>query len=472
MTETPHLSLKFEQLEKAKQIAQNSVPKIQRVPHHLRDRENFAKHYLPRLVSIGPIHHGAEKLQLGEKYKLMWAAMYLERTKQDAQTLYQKIASNIEQLKDLFAEDVIRDFPDDEKLSWSWMLFVDGCSLLQILEKGELQDPKEMNVKVDQLVLVWQDVLLLENQLPYHVLKLLSDHEDDAKLVKSMNEFLKCHHLSPELRSKKQDIGNSMTKDEHRALDEEGYTSVYVKNEDILHGEHKIEISQESPIHLLDQLRRYVLDDPHKKQKNETGNVKKEDQNTNEDLDMTTYRNIQELRAAGIKLKRDKSRRRLRDVSFSYRWMCLCAELTLPQITVDDTTTPTFLNLIAYEMCPDFKNNFEICSFVVFMDSLIDHPEDVKELRAAKVLHNALGSDEDVAKLFNTISADLVPDMESYLHVRRQIEKHYRSKYRTWIALGYHTYFSNPWAVIAFHAALVVLVLTFIQTWFTIHPIG
>ena len=216
MTETPHLSLKFEQLEKAKQIAQNSVPKIQRVPHHLRDRENFAKHYLPRLVSIGPIHHGAEKLQLGEKYKLMWAAMYLERTKQDAQTLYQKIASNIEQLKDLFAEDVIRDFPDDEKLSWSWMLFVDGCSLLQILEKGELQDPKEMNVKVDQLVLVWQDVLLLENQLPYHVLKLLSDHEDDAKLVKSMNEFLKCHHLSPELRSKKQDIGNSMTKDEHR----------------------------------------------------------------------------------------------------------------------------------------------------------------------------------------------------------------------------------------------------------------
>ena len=142
--------------------------------------------------------------------------MYLERTKQDAQTLYQKIASNIEQLKDLFAEDVIRDFPDDEKLSWSWMLFVDGCSLLQILEKGELQDPKEMNVKVDQLVLVWQDVLLLENQLPYHVLKLLSDHEDDAKLVKSMNEFLKCHHLSPELRSKKQDIGNSMTKDEHR----------------------------------------------------------------------------------------------------------------------------------------------------------------------------------------------------------------------------------------------------------------
>ena len=152
--------------------------------------------------------------------------------------------------------------------------------------------------------------------------------------------------------------------------------------------------------------------------------------------------------------------------------MCLCAELMLPEITVDDTTAPTFLNLIAYEMCPDFGNNFEICSFVAFMDSLIDHPEDVKELRAAKVLHNALGSDEEVAKLFNTISTDLVPDTESYSHVRCQIEKHYRSKYRTWIALGYHTYFSNPWAIIAFHAALVALVLTFIQTWLAIHPVG
>ena len=113
-------------------------------------------------------------------------------------------------------EDVVRDFPDDEKLSWSWMLFVDGCSLLQILEKGKLHYPKEMNVKVDQLALVWQDVLLLENQLPYQVLKLLSDHGNDAKLVKSMNEFLKCHHLSPvrqEQKAKKQDMGNFKSKD-------------------------------------------------------------------------------------------------------------------------------------------------------------------------------------------------------------------------------------------------------------------
>ncbi|TKY46401.1 UPF0481 protein [Spatholobus suberectus] len=464
MTETPPLRLKFSQLEKAKQIPQNSVPKIQRVAHHLRDPKHFTKHYSPRLVSIGPIHYGEPNLQLGEKYKLMWAAMYLERTKQVAQTLHHTIASHIKQLKEQFAEDIIRDF-DDEKLSW--MLFVDGCSLLQILDKAKLDDPEKMNVKVDQLVLVWQDVLLLENQLPYQVLKLLSGDENDAELLlKSMNKFLQCHHLSPVKPAKKQDkVEVKTNNEEDSALAEEGYTSVYLKNEDTLQ-------PQETPIHLLDQLRRTILHDPCKNnqdhQKKDTRNKKKRSkQDTNEDSDMITYRNIQELRAAGVRLKKSNSRR-LNDVSFSCGW--LRAELKLPEITVDDTTAPTFLNLIAYEMCPDFRNNYEICSFVAFMDSLIDHPDDVKELRSAGILHNVLGSDEEVAKLFNTISTDLVPDMERYSHVRPQIEKHYRNKCKTWIALGYHTYFSNPWAIIAFHAAVVALVLTFIQTWFAIYP--
>ncbi|XP_020238025.1 UPF0481 protein At3g47200 [Cajanus cajan] len=470
MTETPPLSQKFSQLEKAKGTAQNSVQKIQRVAHYLRDRKHFAKHYSPRLVSIGPIHHGEKNLQLGEKYKLMWAARYLERTKQDAQALYQKIASNIKELKELFAEDLIEAFPDDEKLSW--MLLVDGCALLQILEKAKIHYPEEMKVKVDQLVLLWQDVFLLENQLPYQVLKLLSGPNNDATLLKIMKDFVKCHHLSPEKpkqQVKKQDTVKVKTKDED-SKSSKGHTLQGKHTEEIpleevtQQGEHRVDIPPESPIHLLDQLRRYILEDSHIKHLGGPRNT-----NTGQTSEEITYRNIKELRAAGIKLKTNNSHS-LRDISFSYRWLCLCAELKLPQITVDDTIAPTFLNLIAYEVCPDFKNNYEICSFVAFMDSLIDHPDDVKELRKAGVLHNALGSDEEVAKLFNTISTDLVPDSESYSHVRAQIEKHYRNKCWTWISLGCHRYFSNPWSIIAFHAAVLAILLTFIQTWFAIHP--
>lgn len=116
------------------------------------------------------------------------------------------------------------------------------------------------------------------------------------------------------------------------------------------------------------------------------------------------------MKAARIKLKKSYSHR-LGDVSFSSSWFY--AELRLPEMIVDETTATTFLNLVAYEMCPDFRNNYEICSFVDFMDSLIDHPGDVKELRSAKILLNALKSKE-VAKIFNSVSTYLVSNMKGY----------------------------------------------------------
>lgn len=178
-------------------------------------------------------------------------------------------------------------------------------------------------------------------------------------------------------------------------------------------------------------------------------------------------RNIKELKAAGIEFMSSKTRRP-KDISFSLGWFH--STLKLPEIVVDDTTAATVLNLIAYEMCPDFQNDYGICSYVSFLDSLIDHPDDVKALRSERILLNSLGSDEEVAELFNTLSTDLVPDMGKYADLRNQIEKHYKNKLRTWLALGCSTYFSNPWAIIAFHAAVVGLVLTFVQTWYAIRP--
>ncbi|GLT95852.1 hypothetical protein SLE2022_135110 [Rubroshorea leprosula] len=83
----------------------------------------------------------------------------------------------------------------------------------------------------------------------------------------------------------------------------------------------------------------------------------------------------------------------------------------LASILVDNATMPKLLNLTAYEMCPDFKNEYEFTSWVSSLDSLIDSGEDVKELRDARVLHNGLGSDEVVAKLFNRISNHLVANL-------------------------------------------------------------
>jgi hypothetical protein len=105
-----------------------------------------------------------------------------------------------------------------------------------------------------------------------------------------------------------------------------------------------------------------------------------------------SYRNVQELRAAGIFVERIRDTNCcLRNISFTKLLACF-GYLWLPPITVDDSTGPKFLNLIAYEMCLDFKNDFGITSYVSFLDSLIDEANDVKLLRKARILHNALAA--------------------------------------------------------------------------------
>ncbi|XP_029128838.1 putative UPF0481 protein At3g02645 [Cajanus cajan] len=117
------------------------------------------------------------------------------------------------------------------------------------------------------------------------------------------------------------------------------------------------------------------------------------------------------------------------------------------------------------------------------MDSLIDNAEDVKELRLSGIFSNLLGSDQDLANLFNELGADLptnkfsdwrlsnaVALREKHIAVKQQIEKHYTTKWKTWLTEAYNTHFSTPWTIIAFFAALLIVILTFIQTFFTIDP--
>uniref|UniRef100_A0A7N2R7J2 Uncharacterized protein n=1 Tax=Quercus lobata TaxID=97700 RepID=A0A7N2R7J2_QUELO len=140
----------------------------------------------------------------------------------------------------------------------------------------------------------------------------------------------------------------------------------------------------------------------------------------------------------------------------------------LPPITVGDSTGPKFFNLIAFEMCPDFDNDFGITSYISFLDSLIDEPKDVIDLRKAGILRNLLGSDEEVALVFNEIGTDLVPNPVIYSDVRVQIQNYIEMKSMTWISQVIHTHFDSPWTIITFLAAFFALGLSVIQTVYSI----
>ena len=142
--------------------------------------------------------------------------------------------------------------------------------------------------------------------------------------------------------------------------------------------------------------------------------------------------------------------------------------LWLPPIIVDDSTGPKFFNLITYEICPDFKNDYGVTSCISFLYSLINEANDVKELRKAAILYNLLGSDQEVTQLFNEIGTDLVPNNKIYSDVRSRIQKYYKNKVKSWISQAIHDHFSNPSTILAFLGALLALPLSFVQTWYTV----
>ncbi|KAM3690923.1 hypothetical protein ACB094_09G156700 [Castanea mollissima] len=451
--ESTTLEARIDAVKEARKIlTSSSSPKIQKVIFLLRDHEDFQKHYEPRTVSLGPIHNGGKKYKLGETYKLMLTDVFVKGRRQMINDLYKKIGEKIEELKECFEKEVIEGYKDEDLI---WLLLVDGCAILQYIDCAADDNFEGLKIKPDSIAFTQQDLFLLENQLPYRLLNWLmtwSGSANDDKLRKSIDAYIKKLVTVPP----SDDQSEISSWKWLSSLSWRFCQYAEKEKEESPHSKAKL---HEDPIHLLDLLRTHLLDNHQRRNNPEKSKVKVQT--------WQSYRNVQELRAAGIYVERTKKINScLRDIDFTTLG-CL-GYLWLPPITVDDSTRPIFLNLIAYEMCLDFQNDFAITSYISFLDSLIDEPNDVKMLRKAGILYNFLGSDEEVARVFNEIGTDLVPNSEIYRDVRVQIQKHYKNQLMTWFAQVYHDYFSSPWTFIAFFGALLALALTVIQTWYAV----
>ncbi|MED6199697.1 hypothetical protein PIB30_078414 [Stylosanthes scabra] len=100
-------------------------------------------------------------------------------------------------------------------------VIVDGCCILQLLEKSDFSvDPeRELKISIDKLVRVHQDLLIMDNQIPFQFLRLLC--KDEARLQKCLRSFLRVHGIekTPEIPSKEKE--NQDVKVEVEGDDEE-----------------------------------------------------------------------------------------------------------------------------------------------------------------------------------------------------------------------------------------------------------
>lgn len=183
------------------------------------------------------------------------------------------------------------------------------------------------------------------------------------------------------------------------------------------------------------------------------------------------FRNVQELKSAGIEFKPNSG---LGTVSFNTGCINVRGYLKLPPIIVDEWTESKLMNLVAYEMClgDNYKKDwYFVTSYIKLMDFLVDKEQDVKELRASRMLWNRLSSDADVTTLFNNIgSRCLEPPLDVYSNIKMQIQTHCDGKCATWMTQVYQKHFSSPFTALALLATVIILTLTAIQTWCAVNP--
>ncbi|KAL1292759.1 hypothetical protein HN51_053319 [Arachis hypogaea] len=476
----PWLEQNWERLEEVRKkltggaVNKGSRPKIQKIPLYMAERMEFRRYYEPQLISFGLYHLSKQQLLQGKPYKDLWTAMYLQHTNQRVRDLHFRILRHdwrplyqyVELSRDSDTRETISVYgnPRSKDDFVAGVLVLDGCSVLELLEKSDcsVDSEQELKISIDKLVRVHQDLLVMDNQIPFQVLRLLC--QDEARLQKCLENFLRVHGIetTPKLGKGKLCFGMEKENNGTQSGQQEAQEiEVIVQGDD----QQDKDEDKDEPIHLLDYLRKALLmRDCNTIHKEIVIKIKRRS------LHLRKYRigTIRELKAAGIHVRKLSNN----DSVFpSFK----DGMLQLPELIVDGSTAHIFLNLVAYEMCPDFRNHFEISSFLVFMSSLIDQPEDVKELRLAGIIINELASDKEVADLFNKMDSILVPETPLFAHVRDQIHSHFESKrgritMLSWMGEASNTFFRSPWTIIALLAATLGLVLTFIQTWFAIHP--
>uniref|UniRef100_A0A0E0BJZ0 Uncharacterized protein n=1 Tax=Oryza glumipatula TaxID=40148 RepID=A0A0E0BJZ0_9ORYZ len=440
---------------------------IYRVPACIKDLK--PKAYQPQVVSLGPFHHGDPGLAPMEAHKRRALRHLLRRA---ARPLADFVAA-VEAVADRL-EAAYLDLGDgwrrgggeggEARERFLEMMIVDGCFLLEVMRaaaavspatpapaavgkphaaaaaKEEEEDYAENDPVFSRHGVLYmvpyirRDMLMLENQLPLLVLERLLFVETERANVAHSRVSNEDHinrmvlrFLSPSARTPA--LGTPLG---HHPLD--------ALRRSMLHGEYQSPRRGHAGAwaHRRDIIRSAADDG--------SGDI---------------IRSAVELYEAGIRFRRARTDS-LHDVRFRH------GVLAMPPVAVDDSTEYMLLNMMAFERLHPGAGN-DVTAYVFFMDSIIDSAKDVALLSSKGIIQNAVGSDKAVAKLFNSISKDVVLEPESVLDgVQRQVNAYCRQPWNMWRANLIHTYFRSPWAFMSLAAAMFLLVMTIMQTVYTV----
>ncbi|XP_054817006.1 UPF0481 protein At3g47200-like [Prosopis cineraria] len=388
---------------------------IYRVPPTIRHLNEEA--YTPKLISIGPFHYGHKRLQEMEAHKKIFFKAFTQRAKSRLDDLVRFVKHSEPKVRASYSENIKLNEEELVKL-----ILVDGGFIIELFMRYHNFDQEIPNdAKLSQPWLastIKDDLVLLENQLPYFVIEELfniafpADHHDDLPSFLDLSykyfKYFNIQYLRPN-------------------------TDVCIK-------------------HFTDLLRLFYL--PTK--------LPMRNLFTEVISNYVLLYGANELQEAGVKLKASTSKCSL-DLKFSGH------TLEISQILVEDRTEMLFRNMIALEQCHYHSQSY-IIDYVVLMDWLINTHKDVDVLVHKEIMATSVGDANNVVTLVNGLGINVLHlgFNSEYTDICRRLNgfcEHWWHKKKVTLR---RDYCRTPWQFVVSIAGIILVILSVVQTLFSI----
>ncbi|XP_027337236.1 UPF0481 protein At3g47200-like [Abrus precatorius] len=428
------------------------------VPDEIREEKE--KSFKPKFVSIGPLHRGTTRhLQLMEEPKWSYMREFLNRTgnrteNRRAETRLRDCGADILKLVKVVSASyggTVQSEPNE----LAKIMIVDGCFLLELLIKlGDYitqqgnQSSSNSNDTIlenkEKVVSVLNDITMLENQIPFIVLK---------KLYRKVFQ------------------DNSVIDNDHRVANIVRKAFGYP------------EVDSSGGAHVLHLMHLSTVQQDQQQQSEVNKRAKKE-----------LKRCAARLIAAGVTIQpaKDGSHHNLVD-KFNFMINFKNSALEIPELRVKETTEVRWRNLIAWEQSKIWVS-CKYTSYALFFQGLICCKHDIEMLLEKEVIINeANKSKEELLDLFRTMSKGAERMDSSYSEICNKLNEYRGRKIKTvlqkkplviwhkcrhvfeimlyywgnWYRILIRDHIPTVWKFIGVLAAVALLVLTIMQTYYS-----
>ncbi|KAL0456106.1 UNVERIFIED_CONTAM: hypothetical protein Slati_0949800 [Sesamum latifolium] len=162
--------------------------RIQKVPPLLLNEKENTEYYIPAVVSVGPYHHGKPELSLAEGFKPKALDLFVMGGRQNMEFYYDRVVEMVGEIRNCYEGRSVDAYSDHDLVR---MVLLDACFIIVHMELSipepvpepdmyrpqTLKEHKGMTMvqHLGPLTLanVLRDMFLLENQIPFRVVKLL-----------------------------------------------------------------------------------------------------------------------------------------------------------------------------------------------------------------------------------------------------------------------------------------------------------